>query len=169
MPISKTLIATVVVGALALAAGVAALALDRQDTGGASPKGVQLALTPHETDAGVCRPERIAKVNKQDTGLHAVYGDVRLIDVRDETATKLPLQLVFTGWNSEGMSEERVTTGINTKTPCTDLKIVYTIKECLYDNTRPKPMACPKVEAVGKGFSMVSIEEDRSQSLPRPD
>ncbi|WP_367718258.1 hypothetical protein AB2N04_08245 [Nitratireductor sp. GISD-1A_MAKvit] len=170
MHVSRPLLASSIVGALAIAAAVAALALQQGDsTSAGTPEGVQLVLLPHETEAGVCRPERIARVNKQETGLHAVYGETRLVDARDETATELPLQLVFSGWNSEGIAEDRVTTGINTETRCADLKILYTVKECLYDETRPEPMACPEIEITGEGFSLLRVGEDRSQGLPQPD
>ena len=109
---------------------------------------------------------RIVTVNKQAQGFYALYGEERYIDTRDDTSTGLPLQWVFRGWNDEGMSEFRSTTGINTQTPCADLKIAYEIKECLYDQSRHEPRACPEIHLNGEGFAGIVIETDRSQDLP---
>lgn len=166
MPVRRYLIAFSV-GGLVLAAGVAAIALSQQESADAVPAGdLQVSVRAAETDSGVCRPETIVAVNKQEQGFYALYGEARYIDTRDGTSTDLPLQWVFMGWDGAGMSEVRATTGINTETACADLKIAYEIKECWYDHSNREPRACPEIHIEGDGFGEIVIEEDGSQDLP---
>lgn len=167
MPVRKYLIASSVVGGLVLAAGIVAVALSEREPASTVPPGeLEVVVRVEETENGVCRPETFVTVNKQAQGFYALYGEERYIDTRDDTSTGLPLQWVFRGWNDEGMSEFRSTTGINTQTPCADLKIAYEIKECLYDQSRHEPRACPEIHLNGEGFAGIVIETDRSQDLP---
>lgn len=166
----KYLIAFSIVGALVLAAGVAAVALSQQEPASTVPAGdLQVVVRAVETDSGVCRPETIVTVNKQEQGFYALYGDSRYIDTRDDTSNRLPLQWVFMGWDDDGMSEFRTATGINTETPCADLKITYEIEECWYDYSNREPRACPELHLESDGFAGIVIEADRSQDLPKTD
>ncbi|MCD7060704.1 hypothetical protein [Pelagibacterium xiamenense] len=170
MAVPKYMVVSSIVGGLVLAAGVAAVAFSQQKVAGGVPPGeLQVVIRAEETDSGVCRPETIATVNKQEQGFYALYGDARYSDTRDGTSTRLPLQWVFTGWDDAGMSEVRTATGINTETACADLKIAYEIEECWYDHSNREPRACPAIHIEGDGFAEIVIEEDRSQDLPEPE
>ncbi|KFB08995.1 hypothetical protein [Nitratireductor basaltis] len=168
MPSSRYLIASSIIGALALAAAAGAFAFNRQDIGKSVPAGELLVvIKAGETDNGICLPEALVSVNKQEQGLYALYGEARYIDTRNDESTRLPLQWVFMGWDDNGMSKSQTTTGINTQTPCTSLKIAYRIKECWYDPSNREPRACPKIHLEGDGFAAIVLDEDQSQSLPQ--
>ncbi|MHA7881758.1 hypothetical protein [Nitratireductor rhodophyticola] len=168
MPGPKYLIVASVFGGLVLAAGIAAFALSQQKTASRVPAG-DLHLTVHAEETGnrVCRPETRVTVNKREQGFYALYGEARYTDARDGKSTRLPLQWVFTGWDSAGMSQFHTTTGINTETPCADLKIAYRIRECWYDYSNREPRACPRIHVEGEGFAGLVIEEDQSRDLPQ--
>jgi len=125
--------------------------------------GVRVAFTATENYQGSCTPARVARVNKDSTDLDALYGDMALVDIRDGQATRLPLQLVFRGWNDEGISEDRAQTGLNTQTPCDQLRIELEVDYCFLGATRPERSACPKVRATGSGFSAIVLNADNSQ------
>lgn len=127
---------------------------------------VLLAFSAHENAEGVCTPARVARVNKQATGLDALYGDIAFVDVRDGATTRLPLQLVFRGWDDAGISEDRVQTGLNSTTPCDQLHIEMEVDYCFHGSTRPERTACPPLEIKAEGFAAAELQVDKSEKLP---
>ncbi|MHA7833481.1 MAG: hypothetical protein ACX94A_03255 [Algiphilus sp.] len=131
-----------------------------------SGNAVQLTFTAKENADGVCGPARVARVNKEATGLDALYGDIAFVDVRDGSATRLPLQLIFRGWDDAGVSKDRVQTGLNTDTPCDQLRIDMEVDYCFHGATRPERTACPPLRIEAEGFAGAQLQADNSEKLP---
>lgn len=127
---------------------------------------VQVVFTATENADGACGPKRVARVNKEATGLDALYGDIAFVDVRDGAATRLPLQFVFRGWDDAGISEDRVQTGLNSTTPCDQLRIEMEVDYCFHGATRPERTACPPLQIAAEGFAGAELLVDKSEKLP---
>jgi hypothetical protein len=165
---AKRLIISSFIGAAALLGVLGWTTYMPQANNGNEIEGIQVVYEARENDEGVCTPYRVARANKEDLGIDAVYGQSAFVDQRDGKRTSIPLQIVFTGWDDQGMSRDEVQTAINTNTPCAELKIEHVVKECLHSETRPTPTACPPIEVRGEGFAAIELLEDQSQQLDQP-
>jgi len=128
-----------------------------------NPEGVEVTFVAEESEPGVCEPHRIARVNKEETGLRALYGQVRYLDTSGGRATNLPFQLLFRGWDENGISDDTVRTGLNAETPCSNVEIVVSVNYCFLDETGNERTACPDISLSGEGFAGITLQEDNSR------
>ncbi|MED5549060.1 MAG: hypothetical protein VX529_06835 [Pseudomonadota bacterium] len=131
------------------------------------PATIEMTYYAHETEDGICQPRGVARVNVSDTDLYAVYGSVEYTDIHGGGTTRLPLQHVFYGYDSDGIGVSEVRTGIDTDTACEDLRIDHVVDHCLLNSTRPAEEPCPRLELSGEGFAGLVLKEDDSQPADR--
>lgn len=124
---------------------------------------IQVTYYAHETEDGICQPRGVARVNVSDTDLYAVYGSVEYTDIHGGGTTRLPLQHVFYGYDSDGIGVSEVRTGINTDTACEDLRIDHVVDHCQLNATRPAEESCPRIELSGEGFAGLAMQKDNSR------
>lgn len=109
---------------------------------------------------GRCQPEGLAVVNKEKTHLYKIHGEVDYVDIRNGDKTDIPLQFLFRGYDGFGMSKDNNIVGINTETPCDQLKLDIEVQYCLYDTLgSADERACPDgLIFEGEGFAEISVE-----------
>ena len=118
------------------------------------------------TSDGRCQPELNAIVNKEVTRLYKIHGEVDYVDMDTGEKTDIPLQVLFRGYDGEGLSEDKSMVGINTVTSCERLSIQAEVQYCLYDDLgRADERQCPETIVFdGEGFGEVRLNRSDSDN-----